>query len=179
MLKIIIETIPLLIPVIVAIIGIRFAIYQLKLNAITQARIKWIENVRDLLSSIVSDINIVGMEYSDMEEDLKEKEKILTEIEFDKYEEELEKKVDNIIKPYIHKGDRESFQLQLYLNKSHPDHIQLIKLIDLLLDLEWDDDKKIQIQSSKVEEKIVELGGKIIQDEWDKITKENRLNPLY
>ena len=64
------ETLPFLIPVLIALIGAYFAIYQLKLNAITQARIKWIENVRDLLSSLIYIVNIIGTEYSDMDEEL-------------------------------------------------------------------------------------------------------------
>ncbi len=173
------EMLPYLIPVILFIAGSLFAIYQLKLNAITQARIKWIETVGELLSSIVNDIYVVSTEYLDMEEDLIEKEKILSEEEFDKYEEELEKKVDEKIKPYVHKGDRESFQLQLYLNKSNPDHVLLVKLIDDLLDMAWDDDKRRVSQSSVIEQMIVDQGRKIIQEEWDKIFKGSNLNPLY
>ncbi|HOY42914.1 MAG TPA: hypothetical protein PLX60_13675 [Chitinophagales bacterium] len=173
------ETLPYLIPVLTAILGALFAIYQLKLNAITQARIKWIENVRELISSIVHDINIIGTEYSDMEEDLREKEKELSDEEFDKYEEELERKVDEIIKPYIHSGDRQSFQLQLYLSKFNPDHNKLISLIDEFIDKSWDDDVVVVKQSRVLEEKIVDISRKILQDEWNKIYKSNRLNPLY
>ncbi len=173
------ETLPFLIPVLIALIGAYFAIYQLKLNAITQARIKWIENVRDLLSSLIYIVNIIGTEYSDMDEELNENEKVLSDEDFDKYEKELEKRVEEKIKIHIHEGDRKLFQLKLYLNKSHIDHLELIRLLDEFIDKSWEEEEGLIKECNGLEDKIVDISRKIIQEEWNKVYKANKLNPLY
>ena len=69
--KLIKEILPNLITIILATAGAIFAIIQIKLNAITNARIEWIESVRENLSSFVKEINYLSSEINIMNEEIR------------------------------------------------------------------------------------------------------------
>ena len=83
------------IPIIVVIVGGLLAIYSVKLNTINSARINWIENLRDNLSSYVSYISQILdlLDYiADQKEQGKNIKKLMNEIDV------LENAVDEINK---------------------------------------------------------------------------------
>lgn len=158
----------LTIPIIVAILGGLLAIYQVKMNIIKSARIKWIENLRDTLSHFISATSNIEHTLDLMTSD-----------------------VDKGINPdkafYNHSTSfigsanesvRYATKISLYLNILEPIHKELASKIDHFIVISTDAFDKKGEERSKAKkiigkniQEIVRLSQKIIKIEWDRVSK--------
>ncbi|MES2728284.1 MAG: hypothetical protein V4643_14340 [Bacteroidota bacterium] len=147
----------------VALFAGMIALYQVKLNIISNARIKWIEGLRDTLS-----------QYCEKIEDCSEsKNRLLYEIN-NKEEKEHNEALDKFYNPYASSA-KEVLKLQsktfLYLNSNDEKHKQIEELLRqnslLLHEKHRDNGKAIHINT----EKIVSIAKDVFKAEWKRSKK--------
>lgn len=163
------EILPNLFTVVITTIGAIFALIQVKLNAITTARIAWIESLRENLSSFIREINYISSVINKMNDDIKQKEE--REGKSSDNTKILEKAYEDIM-DRARDAEKYSVQIRLYLNTDELNHRNLIELLDKFADESWSEDiKKSQDLTRKLEEEILSASRKIFKEEWEKVKK--------
>ncbi len=154
-----------LITIILALIASLIALYQVKSNIISSSRIKWIENLRNDISSYTTEIANCSM---------------ILERQIAESKGKSEEEMYNIAKLYYDdyteshmKSDVLAQRIFLYLNSEEEDHKKIEELINKIsLQLHRDDLNKLDgdLIDQQIE-KIIQISKRIIKVEWEKSKK--------
>lgn len=167
MMKILCQISPSLITIFLALVAAFIALYQAKSNIISKARVNWIENLRESISSYCVEISNVGSLLS------------VTEFEAPSYKDKSrEETLKHGIERYSlyleasNRADRLGNKVILFLNSEEPDHKRIEYLItELQNNIEKTDG---EIRKNKVDEstkEIISLSKIIFKREWKKSKK--------
>lgn len=143
-----------------------FAIWQIRKNAVTNARISWIENMRRELSNFLSQANLLNIKIQDLKDNHLEKarkDSVNFEISFT--QEEMYE-----LHSYIREANSSIYMIQFYLDKNICEH----KLLEYKLQLYTDKttkaiiDKEIEVLEN-LENDIIEIAKNIFSTSWKKV----------
>lgn len=146
-----------IIPIIVVIIAGLLALFQVKANIISSARIEWTQKLRKTLSLFLSEVMHINLNLRDIASKYNGTNK-------DEAGESYIKQYDN-----FKKVNEYASQIKLFLNnQKEPDHQDLQKKIDEYVfkatkDPNFDDVKSLD----DMEAKIIELSQKILKQAWE------------
>ncbi|MBS1535791.1 MAG: hypothetical protein JST78_11995 [Bacteroidetes bacterium] len=148
-----------IVTIIIALIAGLVALYQVKSNVISEARIKWIENLREILSSYCCELEECSVLKLDLNEET-----------LNKSDKELERAFEKFYLPYS-KSAKEVLKLQskalLYLDSKNPKHKRIEELMrknSLLVHEKYADNRK-EIQNNIQE--IIIISKDIFENEWE------------
>lgn len=155
--------IAIIVPVFIAFIAGMVALYQVKSNVISAARIKWMENLREILCLYCSELETCSVAKLDLED-----------ISKDKTGKDLDDVLDKFYYPYSNSA-KELLKLQskafLYLDSKKPEHKKIEELIRknslLVHDRNINGRKEIQ----KNLEEIIIISKTIFEVEWKRSRK--------
>jgi hypothetical protein len=144
----------------IALIAAMVALHQVKLNVISAARIKWIEDLRETLSLYCCEIEIATNAKLDLVDERK-----------GKSGNELEEVLDKFYNPYVN-ASKEVQKLQskiyLYLDSENPQHKKIEELLRLnsILLHKAPGDNRNEMRNNIVE--ITKIAKVIFKVEWRK-----------
>lgn len=146
--------------ILIALLAGLVALYQVKSNIISDARIKWIESLREEISNYCMEIENANNSKNTLFDERKGKKGL-----------ELESIIDKFYEPY-EKSNLKALKVQskvfLYLNSEKPKHKEIEDLMNLnsLLLLDIDNFNRLEIKSNV--SKIVFISKEIFTEEWKK-----------
>lgn len=159
------DFLPTFLTILVALIAAFIALYQVKSNNISNARIAWMENLREVLSELCVAFSDSRLTFINMGERIKQARKISPEAADNVLEENYDKFIQS-----LHKVNKLSNKVFLYLDSDNKTHQELEMIINKLgSDLDYEKIEKIeQEQLNKDLDKIIEISKKIFKTEWQK-----------
>jgi len=148
-----------------ALIAGLIALYQVKSNIISSARINWIENLRNAISNYTVEISNCGLILtnflSESEGKSEEEGKAILKIFYKKYEESANK--SGVL----------ANKILLYLNSNESEHLKIEKLIEKLdTHLHKKDISELNIDQIEADvTEIISISKGIFKKEWEKSKK--------
>ncbi len=155
---------------IVALISGIFALIQIKSNAVTKARLEWIENLRIAMSKFLTETTLLNLEIQNL------KDRILKLRLKDNPNRDLEEQVYNenykeALK-YMKEANHAVYLIKLYLNDRDRCCMKLQKKMDKFGDLATKAIKEQEvIELEKLEEEIIDISKKIFKTEWERVKR--------
>lgn len=151
-----------LITIFLALIAALIALYQVKLNTISSARITWIENLRDSISNYTAEVTKCAIILENMSVEFKNKNVI-----------EIEEILKNDYEKYVessYKSEILASKIKLYLNSNEKEHQKIEFLINKITnhihEQEIKDIDRVKLQ--KYIEEIIKISKQIFKKEWKK-----------
>ncbi|NDW19246.1 hypothetical protein D0T53_10010 [Dysgonomonas sp. 216] len=154
------------ITILLALVAALIALYQVKSNVISSARITWIENLRCALSEYSAEVINCAMIITNMREKCLGVKK-----------EEIDMIIDKHYSSYVESANlinRLSCRVLLYLNAKEDKHQQIEKCIDKIEQYLHEKNNLKSDNRAAIEEQlneIVKLSKLIFKEEWDKSKK--------
>lgn len=139
-------------------------IAQVRANNTSQARINWIQDLRNELCQYMEEVSFInyylteGFEY------------------FKKDNREKKEKLFNEFVERIHKADQYSSKIRLFLNKEEADHMKLENLLKEFHKAAIEDISNVNVDINIISNNIIELSRKILKDAWEQAKNEGANN---
>jgi len=141
----------------------KMTLAQVRANNVSQARINWIQDLRNDLSQYSGEVAIINFYLQEViilnEKGKKEEAKKL-------YNEQIEK---------IKNARQYAFKIKLFLNQKEPDHLELEKLIDRYYEVALENYETVSSDYSQITDEILKISKKILKDAWEQAKNEGTL----
>ncbi len=138
----------------------RMTLAQVRANNISQARINWIQDLRNELSQFNGEVAIINFYLHDVVELTKEGNKKKAE---ELYNQQVER---------IKTARQLAFKIKLFLNKGETDHKKLEVLINDYYTSALETFSKVKSDFNKVSNDILDISRKILKDAWEQAKNE-------
>lgn len=151
-----------LIPILIALLAGIIALYQVKLNNITSARIRWIESLRLIISKYISELDDLNTRISNVITRVSEGEG-LNKVFNEKYD---------MMRKSIKTINQLGNQIKLYLNPNENLHSKLESHLDKFEERSLKDFHETQMNELKqLSSHCINTARDILKKEWDKASK--------
>jgi hypothetical protein len=132
----------------------RMTLAQVRANNISQARIKWIQDLRNELSQYNGEVAIINYYLQDVVDLMKKGDKTNAE---KLYIEQVER---------IKNARQYAFKIKLFLNKDEADHKKLEDLIDKYYKTALENYSTVKSDFNSISNDILEVSRKVLKDAW-------------
>lgn len=138
----------------------KMTLAQVRANNISQARINWIQDLRNELSQFNGEVAIINFYLRDV---VKLTEKGKKENAEQLYNDQVER---------IKNARKYAFKIKLFLNKGENDHKELERLIDEYYKVALENYSTVKSDFNIISDDILDISRKILKDAWEQAKNE-------